>query len=166
MSGHVRLGLAFAAGILALDQASKAYILYGIDLPSLPSIVVLPVFNLTFVPNTGVTFGLLTGGGGSGALVLAAVAVAVVVALGIWLSRAETALTAAALGAVAGGAIGNVIDRLRLGWVVDFLDFHLGVWHWYVFNLADAAIVCGVAALLIDGLRSRPKPGEQPARVP
>jgi len=82
----------------------------------------------------------------------------VVVALGVWLRRAETPLAATALGAIAGGAIGNVIDRLRFGAVVDFIDAHLENWHWYVFNLADAAIVCGVVVLVIDSQWTRRPP--------
>jgi lipoprotein signal peptidase len=77
------------------------------------------------------------------------IALCVVAALGWWLRRSESWLTAVALGAIAGGAVGNVIDRLRFGAVVDFIRAHVGVWSWPVFNLADAAIVCGVAALVI-----------------
>lgn len=145
-----RLGLHTGLLVLAADQASKAWVLYGIDLPRVERIVLLPVLNLTFVQNRGVTFGLLNGFGAWSSLALAAVAVLVVVALGVWLRRAESRMAAIALGAIAGGALGNVIDRLRLGWVVDFIDVHLGAWHWYVFNVADAAIVCGVLALLLE----------------
>ena len=111
--------------------------------------------NLTFVRNYGVTFGLLTGFGEWSYLLLAAVALAVVAALGIWLRRAESHLVATALGAIVGGALSNVIDRLRFGYVVDFIHAHIGAWSWYVFNLADAAIVCGVAALVLDSLLPR-----------
>jgi lipoprotein signal peptidase len=148
-------GLLAGLIVLAADQASKWWVLHGIDLPAQQQIVLLPVLNLTFVRNTGVTFGLFHGSGPWGYLVLAAVALAVVVALGVWLRRAESALVAVSLGAIAGGAIGNVIDRLRFGWVVDFIDAHLGAWHWYVFNVADAAIVCGVAALVLENLLPR-----------
>jgi lipoprotein signal peptidase len=107
------------------------------------------------VRNYGVTFGLLTGFGEWSYLLLAAVALAVVAALGIWLRRAESHLVATALGAIVGGALSNVIDRLRFGYVVDFIHAHIGAWSWYVFNLADAAIVCGVAALVLDSLLPR-----------
>ncbi len=146
------LGLLAGLVVLAADQASKYWVLRGIDLPEVGQIMLLPVLNLTFVRNTGVTFGLLNGYGTWSYLVLAAVALAVVAALGVWLRRAESALVAVSLGAIAGGAIGNVIDRLHFGSVVDFIDVHLGDWHWYVFNVADAAIVCGVAALVIENL--------------
>ncbi|HEX3400557.1 MAG TPA: signal peptidase II [Acetobacteraceae bacterium] len=149
------LGLVAGLVVLAADQASKWWILNGIRLPEVGQIVLLPVLNLTFVRNTGVTFGLLNGFGQWGSVLLAAVALAVVAALAVWLRRAETRLVAIALGAIAGGAVSNVIDRLRFGWVVDFIHAHLGDWSWYVFNVADAAIVCGVTALVIDSLMPR-----------
>ncbi|MGA3400008.1 MAG: signal peptidase II [Acetobacteraceae bacterium] len=154
------LGLVAGLVVLAADQASKYWVLHGIDLPEIGQIVLLPVLNLTFVRNRGVTFGLLNGYGTWSYLLLAAVALAVVAALGVWLRRAESALVAGSLGAIAGGAIGNVIDRLRFGSVVDFIDAHIGAWHWYVFNVADAAIVCGVAALVLENLLPLPRKRE------
>jgi signal peptidase II len=151
------LGVLAALIVLVADQAVKWWILYDLHLPEVGPIVLLPVLNFTFVENRGVTFGLLNGFGGWSYLVLAAVALGVVVALGIWLHRAESRVVATALGAIVGGALSNVIDRLRYGWVVDFIQAHVGGWSWYVFNLADAAIVCGVFALLIDSLLSRPR---------
>jgi lipoprotein signal peptidase len=153
------LGLLTGLVVLAADQGSKWWILHGIDLPAAGRIVLLPVLNLTMVWNHGVTFGLLNGSGSWTYLLLAAVALAVVAALGVWLRRAESLLAAMPLGAIAGGALGNVLDRLRYGAVVDFIDFHIGVWHWYVFNVADAVIVCGVAALVLENfLPRRAKP--------
>ena len=94
---------------------------------------------------------------------LAGIALIVVVALGLWLRRAENALAAVSIGAIAGGAVGNVIDRLRYGAVVDFLHAHIGDWSWYVFNVADAAIVCGVACWCWRvSFRRRPREGELP----
>jgi lipoprotein signal peptidase len=97
--------------------------------------------------------------GGWSSIVLAAVALAVVVALGVWLRRAESRLSAVAIGAIAGGAVGNVIDRLRFGAVVDFIHAHVQIggtdWSWYVFNVADSAIVCGVTALVLESLFAR-----------
>ncbi len=147
------LGLLAALLVLAADQASKAWILYGIDLPALGRIDLLPVLSLTMVWNHGVTFGLLQATGTAGPIILAAIAAAVVAALALWLWRADRPLVAIAVGAISGGAIGNVIDRLRFGAVVDFIHAHVGAWSWYVFNVADAAIVCGVAALVLDSLR-------------
>jgi len=152
----LRTGLLFAALLLAADQASKWWILEVVQLPWRLNI---PVFawgplglDLTMVWNRGVTFGLLSGEGEWNHLILSAVALVVSALLLLWLRRAETRWVALALGAVIGGAIGNVIDRLRFGAVVDFVDLHAWGWHWYVFNVADAAIVCGVLALVADAL--------------
>jgi signal peptidase II len=153
--GHTALGLVAALVVLAADQASKWWVLNELLLPERGTIAILPVLNLTMVWNKGITFGLLSGDSAFGSAVLAVVALAVVGALAAWLYRAESRLVAAALGAIAGGAVGNVIDRIRFGAVVDFIHAHAFGWSWYVFNVADAAIVCGVATLVLDGLRGR-----------
>jgi lipoprotein signal peptidase len=157
----LRLGLPLAAGILAADQASKWWILEVVRLPearNIPLLALGPVgLDLTMVWNRGVTFGMLAGDGPLAQGLLALLALGIAAVLLRWLARAENRLTALALGAVIGGAVGNVIDRLRFGAVVDFVDVHAAGWHWYVFNLADAAIVCGVIALVGDALL-RPKP--------
>jgi len=153
-----RLGVISALIVLGADQGSKYWVLNVLDLPDLRQVVLLPVLNLTMVWNQGVTFGLLHGLGSWSHFILAAIALLVVAALGVWLRRAENALAALAIGAIAGGAIGNVIDRLRYGAVVDFIHAHVGQWSWYVFNVADAAIVCGVAALILESqLLRRPR---------
>lgn len=149
----MRWGWLAAAIVLAADQGSKYWILNVLDLPSLGSVELLPVLNFTMVWNQGVTFGLLRQGSVEGIYILAGVALLVVVALVVWMRKAENALVTVALGAIAGGAVGNVIDRLRFGHVVDFIHAHAFDFSWYVFNVADAAIVCGVAVLIIDGLR-------------
>jgi lipoprotein signal peptidase len=142
--------------VLAADQASKWWMLNGLHLPEIGSIRLLPVLDLTMVWNRGVTFGLLNGLGEWSSATLVVLALIIVAALGLWLRRAESALTAIAIGAIAGGALGNVIDRIRFGAVVDFIHAHVGAWSWYVFNVGDAAIVCGVATLLISSqLRHR-----------
>ena len=148
----IRLGVVAGLVVLLADQASKWWVLNGLHLEDLQTLEVLPFLNLTMVWNQGVTFGLFHQTGQAGPWILAAVAMAVVVALGVWLWRAETRVVAVALGAIAGGAVGNVIDRVRFGAVVDFLHAHAWGWSWYVFNVADAAIVCGVAALVLDGV--------------
>jgi signal peptidase II len=127
---------------------------------SVRQVVLLPVLNLTMVWNQGVTFGLLNGLGSWSHFALAAIALVVVAALAVWLRRAESAMTALAIGAIAGGAIGNVIDRLRYGAVVDFIHAHIGQWSWYVFNIADAAIVCGVAVLILESQIRRRHPAQ------
>ncbi len=147
-----RAGILAALAVLAADQASKYWVLHILNLPDLHQIVLLPVLNLTLVWNRGVTFGLLNGFGSWGTVALTGIALAVVAALGLWLARAHSAWMAASIGAIAGGAVGNVLDRLRYGAVVDFIHAHIGGVSWYVFNVADAAIVCGVAALLLDSV--------------
>jgi signal peptidase II len=155
------LGVIAALVVLVADQASKWWILNVLDLPDLGQVVLLPVLNLTMVWNHGVTFGLLNGLGDWGHVILAGVALAVVVALGFWLRRAESRTMAVAIGAIAGGAVGNVIDRVRFCGVVDFIHAHVatpwGDLSWYVFNVADAAIVCGVAALILESMLSKRK---------
>jgi len=149
------LGAFAALVVLIADQVSKWWVVDVLHLPQVGQIVLLPVLNFTMVWNRGVTFGLLTSFGRSSYLLLAAVALAVVIALVVWLRRAESLLVAISLGAIVGGALANVIDRVRFGAVIDFIHAHIGDWSWYVFNLADAAIVCGVAALVIDSLLPR-----------
>jgi signal peptidase II len=154
-------GIIAALLVLIADQASKWWVLNVLDLPELHQVVLLPVLNLTMVWNRGVTFGLLNGLGSWGHVVLAGVALAVVVALGFWLRRAENRIVAIAIGSIAGGAVGNVIDRVRFGGVVDFIHAHVGTpWgdvSWYVFNVADAAIVCGVGVLILESVMSKRK---------
>ena len=163
----LRLGLPVAAAVLAADQASKWWILDLLRLPELGNLPLLALgpagLGLTMVWNRGVTFGLLSGANPWNQLLLAALAAAIALVLLRWMARAETRLIAVSLGLVVGGAVGNLIDRLRFGAVVDFVDAYVGRWHWYVFNLADAAIVCGVAALVASALlRPRPAAKEAP----
>lgn len=158
----LRLGLPIAGGLLLADQASKWWILEVARLPDVGQIPLIEAgpfgLDLTMVWNRGVTFGMFSGEGAWNHVILAVLALGIAAFLLRWMARAENRLTAIALGAVVGGAIGNVIDRFRFGAVVDFVDAHAWGWHWYVFNLADAAIVCGVIALVADAL-FRPKPG-------
>ncbi len=154
--GLFRLGLLFAGFIFVFDQLSKWLILDVLLLAKVQHIPLLAFgpfgLDLTMVWNRGVTFGLFSGDGRWNHLILAGLAVAIAIFLLRWLKRAEGRMVALALGAVIGGAFGNVVDRLRFGAVVDFVDTHAWGWHWYVFNVADAAIVCGVGALLLDAL--------------
>lgn len=163
----LRLGLPVAAGILLADQASKWWILEVARLPEVGQVPLLAAgpfgLDLTMVWNRGVTFGLLASDGARSHLLLALLALTIAAFLLRWMARAENGLTAVALGGVVGGAIGNVIDRMRFAAVVDFVDAHGWGWHWYVFNLADAAIVCGVIALVADALfRPKAGPKEEP----
>jgi signal peptidase II len=151
-------GLAVALFVIAADQATKAWILsFFAERGGDPVAMLTPFFNLVLTGNRGVSFGLFNTNAAMNTAVFTVLAAAIVVALIVWLSRAHNPLIRLALGLIIGGAIGNVIDRLMRGAVVDFLDFHVGDWHWYAFNVADAAICLGVAALLLDGLLARPK---------
>lgn len=151
------LGLAVALVAVAADQASKAWILSFFSERSEPVAVVTPFFNLVLTGNRGMSFGLFNNNAAMNTAVFTVLAAVIVIALLVWLRRAHNHVIRIALGMIIGGAIGNVIDRLIRGAVVDFLDFHLGAWHWYAFNVADAAICLGVIALLLDGLLARPK---------
>ena len=165
MTPALRIGLAVAVLLLAADQASKWWILEGLRLPEIRHVPLLELgpfgLDLSMVWNRGVTFGLLSGDGPWNHLVLALLAAGIAALLLRWLARAETRMVAVALGAVIGGAVGNVIDRLRFGAVVDFVDAYAWDWHWYVFNIADAGIVCGVAALVADALFRRSPEAKQ-----
>jgi signal peptidase II len=146
-------GLATAAIVVILDQLSKAAVLVffaGRALGERETIT--SFFNLALTYNRGISFGLFNGSYGLNALVFSVAAAAIVAVLLYWLSRAGSPLLAVAIGLIIGGAVGNVIDRLHLGSVVDFLDFHIGSLHWPTFNLADSAICIGVAAMLLDGI--------------
>ncbi len=150
--------LLLAAAVLVGDQASKYAILHVLDLPERGIVpVVPPLLDFAMTWNHGVTFGLLQAGHGLGQALLAAVAIAVVAGLLVWLRRAETNATALALGAIAGGALGNVIDRARFGMVVDFVHVHWAGFDPFpfVFNFGDSAIVLGVATLLLESVLPR-----------
>lgn len=149
----VRFGLLIAVFIVALDQASKWWLLelMGRD----PRVIeVTPFFNLVLGLNRGVSFGLFDSAemGPWPFLLLAA---AITVALLVWLAKAGQRWTATALGLIIGGAVGNAIDRVRFGGVVDFLDFHALGRHWPAFNVADSAICIGVIMILIESLLAR-----------
>jgi signal peptidase II len=147
----LRLGLIAALIVLVLDQILKVAMLDLLD-GGARAIMVTPFFNLVLVWNRGVSFGMLQSLGAALPLVLSAIALAVVVGLIVWLSRTEQRASAIGLGLVIGGALGNVVDRVRYGAVVDFFDFHLAGYHWPAFNLADAAICVGAVILIADGL--------------
>jgi signal peptidase II len=151
--GVSKLGLyayALAALVVVLDQVSKLWVLNGLHLADRGQIPVLPIFRLTMVMNQGVSFGLLRADGPLSRWLLVAAALAVVVGLIVWVRRADRPLFAAALGLIIGGALGNnLIDRARIGEVVDFLDFS-GLYFPWVFNVADSAITVGVVLLLLD----------------
>ena len=146
-------GLATAVVVAVLDQLTKAAVLHHFAEGNLGDReTITPFFNLALTYNRGISFGLFNGAAGINALVFSAAAAIIVAVLVYWLSRASSPLLAVAIGLIIGGAVGNVIDRLRLGAVVDFLDFHIGTLHWPAFNFADSAICIGVAVMLVDSL--------------
>lgn len=170
------VGFSLALDIIILDQLSKWLILEYVLRPQvqphgiqaslwewitqaparLPfaSVELLPFFNLTMVWNEGISFGLFQG---SGAWILTCIALIITVVFSTWLTRAKGWLQAVSIAMVIGGAIGNVIDRLRFGAVADFFDFHVMGWHYPAFNIADCGIVVGIALLVIDGVFFEPK---------
>jgi signal peptidase II len=145
-----RIGLAAALATLALDQAAKLYLLFWYDLPLREPVRVTPFLDLLVVWNRGISYGLMQQDSQLGRWVLIAVSLAAALGLSIWIRRTNGRLLAAALGLIVGGALGNVIDRLAYGAVFDFVHVHAGSYSWYVFNVADAAIVAGVIGLLYD----------------
>jgi len=149
--------LGLAALFAALDQLSKWYILTQVMVP--PRVIeVTGFFNLVLVGNRGVSFGMFSSGAPWVQPAFAAFAGAIAVFLSIWLYRAENRLLAASLGLVISGAVGNAIDRLWHGAVIDFLDFHYADYHWPAFNVADSAITIGAALLILDTLLEPKKP--------
>jgi signal peptidase II len=152
-----RFGLAVAAIACLLDQASKLYLLFVYDLPARGPVRLGPFFDFVLTRNTGISYGLFQTEGPLGQWLLLGLKAAAVVALWVWLARAADKLTALSLGLIIGGAVGNAIDRVAYGWVMDFVFFHIQTaswrFNWYVFNLADVAIVAGVGGLLYDSLR-------------
>ena len=147
-------GLIIAAVTLATDRVTKWIALEVLDLPQRP-IEVAPFFNLVMVWNSGISFGLFSNDTRIGPWLLSGFALTVTAGLLVWLRRAHSLMLTVALGLVLGGAVGNVIDRILWGRVADFVDLHLGNWHWPVFNVADAAIVFGFGLIVLDGLLNR-----------
>jgi signal peptidase II len=152
MRGMFRFGVAIAAVLFVSDQASKLYVHDLLARDGAPFRVVLPFLNLVAVWNHGISFGLFNIAEGLVRWGFACLGGLVIAGLIAWLARAEDRLIAFALGLAIGGAAGNLADRLRFGAVFDFVDVHLFGWHFWIFNLADAGISLGAAALLIGGL--------------
>ncbi len=155
-SAAYRLAGIVAFALFVSDQAVKAALLYGLELKADPRVIELtPFFNLVMVWNPGVSFGLFPTDGGAGRAILITIQLAIVAMLVWWLRTTVRPLPVVAIAAVIGGAFGNIVDRILYGAVADFFDFHLFGYHWYAFNIADSAIVLGVAALVLDSLFSK-----------
>ncbi len=144
-----RIGLAILAAVVIADQLTKLWVLHSTALAAGP-LRLTPFMDIVLVWNRGISYGLFQAEG-AGRWILVGLTVVATVALAVWFARARHPLVAYGLAAIIGGAIGNLIDRLAYGAVVDFVHLHAFGYSWYVFNVADAAIVLGVAALLIDG---------------
>ena len=154
MTPHLRSGIIAAIAALVIDQASKLWLLFVFEIGRRGAVQVTPFFDLVLAWNTGISYGWFQNEGATGQIVLLMVKAVAVIVLAIWMARSQTRTATVALGLIIGGAIGNAVDRFAYGAVVDFALFHIEIgaksFNWYVFNLADVAIVAGVAALLYD----------------
>lgn len=145
------IGYALAVAVVLVDQLTKWWVRVEVMRP--PRVIeVTPFFNLVYGWNRGISFGMFNHDAAWNAWALSLAALVIVAALSVWLARTSSPLVRAALALVIGGALGNVIDRVRFGAVFDFLDVHAAGYHWPAFNVADSAITCGAIVLLIDGL--------------
>ena len=160
LTAPLRAGVVAAIAALIADQASKLWLLHVFDITHRGAVRVTPFFDLVLALNPGISFGWFQSESPAAQILLMAVKAAAVIALAIWMARSRTWLATVALGLIIGGAIGNGIDRFAYGAVVDFALFHIEIggktYSWYVFNLADVAIVAGVAALLYDSFLGVP----------
>jgi signal peptidase II len=160
MIPRLRPGVIAALVALALDQASKLWLLYVYDIARRGAVKVTPFFDLVLAWNVGISFGWFQSDSQIAQIALMAVKAVAVIVLAVWMARSRTLMATIALGLIIGGAIGNAIDRFAYGAVVDFALFHAQIggntFNWYVFNLADVAIVAGVAALLYDSFLGVP----------
>jgi len=160
-----RDGFTLALITLLLDQTLKLWLLFGYGLAGKGRVALLPFFDLVLTWNRGISYGLFQQDGALGRFVLLGITLFAVALLWVWLARASNRLMALSLGLIIGGALGNAIDRLAYGAVADFALFHVTTasftFNWYVFNLADASIVAGVAGLLYDSFL-----GDRAAKAP
>lgn len=159
MTPASRAGYGTALVVFLVDQLTKWIAAGPLDLPGRLLIPVLPIFDLRYVQNFGVSMGFLVADSATGRWLLVAMTGAIALGVAIWIRREKARADAIALGLVLGGALGNILDRVRLGHVFDFLDLHIGDWHpFLVFNVADAAITLGVVALLLRAFPARGEP--------
>ena len=160
MTAYLRSGVIAAVAVLALDQASKLWLLRVFDIGHRGAVKVTPFFDLVLAWNTGISYGWFQNESAVGQAILLAVKAVAVVILAVWMARSRSPIATVALGLIIGGAVGNAIDRFAYGAVVDFALFHVQIagntYNWYVFNLADVAIVAGVVALLYDSVLGVP----------
>lgn len=144
--------------VFAFDQAAKWVVTYALNLKGQPeeTIHILPFFDLRWTENRGVSLGLLSADGAMGRWLLVGLTATIAVLVAMWMWRERKRVDSVALALVLGGALGNIVDRVRLAYVVDYADFHIGDWHpFLVFNIGDAAITIGVLLLLVRALLMR-----------
>ena len=153
MRAHVRLGIYIAVAILLADQFTKFLVLHGMELGFGERRVIAPFIDFVLTFNRGISYGLFQQEGELGRWFLVVLKLAAAGLFTYWLAHSESRLTAVSLGLLIGGAIGNALDRMVYGAVVDFVSLHALGWRWYVFNLADTAIVAGVLGLLYDAVK-------------
>jgi signal peptidase II len=159
-------GLALAAAIFALDQWIKGYVSGPLDLRNVGVIEIVSFFDLNWTPNFGVSLGLLTAGTPEMRWALVGVTALIACFVLIWMLRERALADIVALAMVLGGALGNILDRVKFGYVVDYADLHFGTFRpFLVFNLADAAITIGVLIILARSLLSREKPAKTEADI-
>lgn len=162
-----KLGLALAAGIFAADQALKWLMIGPLALRAVQSIEIMPIFRLTWTENYGVSLGLLTADTEWQRWLLVALTAAIAAVVLVWMLREKLAGDVLALALVLGGALGNILDRARFGYVVDFADLHFGEFRpFLIFNLADAAITIGVLIILVRSFLFREKKPSTPQELP
>lgn len=161
----MKRALGLAAAIIVLDQLTKWWVVEKLMRPlgvwetpfyTPARIEVLPFFDLVMAWNRGVSFGILNNDGNWNAVALSLLSLVIVAGLIVWLRKVQSSMVALALGGIIGGALGNVVDRVRWGAVADFLDVHVVGYHWPAFNLADSAISIGAVVLVLDALFARP----------
>ncbi len=160
LSPYTKLGAALTALTFVIDQGHKWWMLGPFNIAERQPVRITPFFDLVLAWNRGVSYGWFATTSQSGRWILVAIMGAIVAVLAVWLVRATDRLSAVSLGFLIGGALGNILDRIIHGAVADFFFFHVGSFHWYVFNLADVAIVAGVAGLLYHSWRFGGHTGE------
>lgn len=152
------IALKVAAATFLIDQANKFWMLYVYDLPSKGRVYVTPFLDFVFVKNIGISYSMFNQDSQAGQYLLAGFAVTVSLALWMWIARSgESRLMAISVALIIGGALGNALDRVLIGGVADFYSMHAFGFYWYVFNIADVAIVAGVLGLLYDSYKSSRK---------
>lgn len=156
----LRLGLTVAVLLLAADQASKLWLIFGTNLRLTWPWHITPFLDFTVVWNRGISYGLFQQETETGRWILTGVKLVAAVVLFFWLKRAENRIEAIGIGLIIGGAVGNAIDRIWHGAVFDFVHIHVGDFSWYVFNVADAAIVIGVILMVASPFLTLRSPGD------